>query len=182
MAIVVVSSKDLKPPYGRPCRYTPVVCGYWPVRIDARLGQQSELVVNDSENVMPRSTSERWTSGIAHSVSHRWSSVTIRRIEGRSVLLGHRGWTRLSVATSAASGPSEQANERGRACEPHRGRSVPRPGARLRNSLADDNRSGPGGVLRSVTIEDPSHGSKKGSANWTTPRSAGSSSASTRAW
>ena len=61
------------------------MCGYAPVRIDARLGQQSELVVNAREKFTPCSTSDPCTSGIAHSVSHRWSSVTISRIEGGSV-------------------------------------------------------------------------------------------------
>jgi hypothetical protein len=41
-------------------------------------------VVNDSVKVIPRSTRDRRTSGIAQSVSHRWSSVTINRIDGRS--------------------------------------------------------------------------------------------------
>ena len=52
----------MNPPNGRVWRYTPVVCGYSPVRIDARLGQQSELVVNDSEKLTPRSTRDRWVA------------------------------------------------------------------------------------------------------------------------
>ena len=150
MAIVVVSSNDLKPPYGGPCRYTPVVCGYWPVRIDARLGQQSELVVNDSENVTPRSTSERWTSGIDQSVSHRWSSVTISRIEGGSSSCAIAGAARHRVVTSAAReaeasrkalvGAPERAKKREGTGGRHRERSVPRPrcAAEKRSAMTTD--------------------------------------------
>ena len=48
-----------------------------------RLGQQSGLTTNASENVVPRFASSSRTCGMAHSVSHRWSSVTINRMLGR---------------------------------------------------------------------------------------------------
>ena len=48
----------------------------------ARLGQQSGFTTNASGNVTPRPASRSDRIGIAHRVSQRWSSVTIRTMSG----------------------------------------------------------------------------------------------------
>jgi hypothetical protein len=48
----------------------------------ARLGQQSGFTTNASGNVTPRAGERSERIGIAHSVSQRWSSVTIRTMSG----------------------------------------------------------------------------------------------------
>jgi hypothetical protein len=50
--------------------------------MDAREGQQSGLTTNAFEKVTPFATSSARTVGIAQSVSHRWSSVTMRTTLG----------------------------------------------------------------------------------------------------
>src|SRR5438132_5340016 len=69
------SLKAWKPPWGPTSEYTPVECEYSPVRMVARLGQHRELTRKALANVMPWATRSRCTIGMAHSVSHRWSSV-----------------------------------------------------------------------------------------------------------
>src|SRR6266542_2392800 len=48
-----------------------------------RLGQHRGLTTKAFEKVAPSATSSRRTSGMAHRVSHRWSSVRIRTMLGR---------------------------------------------------------------------------------------------------
>ena len=72
------------------------------MRIDARLGQQSGLLTNEFANETPRSISKRSTCGIDHSVSQRWSSVTIRSTDGRSLYArAGAGMNVTAVASSA---------------------------------------------------------------------------------
>ena len=49
----------------------------------ARLGQHSGLTAKYSSKVIPLSTSWDCTVSMAHSVSHRWSSVRIITMLGR---------------------------------------------------------------------------------------------------
>src|SRR5207248_5549671 len=65
--------------------------------------QHTGVVTNALENVTPWSASRCRTFGIANSVSHRWSSVTIRTRFGRSSLpAGGGGITLGNVAPSHA--------------------------------------------------------------------------------
>ena len=69
VAIVVASRKMWKPPYFPWFEYTPVVCEYWPVRMLARLGQQSGLTTKAFLKSTPWSTRSDWTFGISAIVS-----------------------------------------------------------------------------------------------------------------
>ena len=64
--------------------YTPLECEYWPVRMLARLGQQSGLETYPRSNEMPWPASSDTTVGIAETVSQRWSSVRISTTLGGS--------------------------------------------------------------------------------------------------
>src|SRR5207247_3823477 len=59
-----------------------VECEYSPVRMLARLGQQSELTTNMFVKSTPCSTSSDRTFGMAHRVSHRWSSARMNTMFG----------------------------------------------------------------------------------------------------
>src|SRR5262249_28779247 len=48
-----LSWKALKPPFGPSLLRTPVLCGYSPVKMDERDGQQSELLTTKSLNDVP---------------------------------------------------------------------------------------------------------------------------------
>src|SRR5262245_37346910 len=72
VAMLARSSKASNPPYP-PCDpfvHTPVVCEWWPVRIVARLGQQSGLGTKALGNATPLSAI-REAFGMPARVSHR---------------------------------------------------------------------------------------------------------------
>src|SRR5205823_12105330 len=81
-AIVDWSWNEWKPPNGSWFPHTPVWLEYCPVRIDARLGQQSESDTKPLVNVTPWADRSRCTFGMAASVSNRWSSVRISTMLG----------------------------------------------------------------------------------------------------
>src|SRR6266508_1248560 len=80
--MVSSSRNEANPPCGGVFFRTPVVWEYWPLRMLARLGQHSGFTTKLLVKVIPWPTSSDCTSGIASSVSHRWSSDRISTMLG----------------------------------------------------------------------------------------------------
>ena len=85
---MVASRKMWKPPYCPLFEYTPVVCEYWPVRMLARLGQQSGLTTKAFLKSTPWSTRSDWTFGISRD---RVVALVVGEDEDDAGLLPERG-------------------------------------------------------------------------------------------
>src|SRR5215204_6059455 len=89
VATVEASSPLFRNVCSPPFVTTPVLCGYWPLRIEALEGQHSDSLTYVFGSDIPRSRTRSLIWGIAFMVSCiGWSSVMTNRMLGRSVVAG----------------------------------------------------------------------------------------------
>ncbi len=92
------------------------MCEYWPVRIVARDGQQTEVVTNAFVNVIPCFASRFSTFVICETASQRWSSLRMTTMLGRLGAAGRAGRAEAppdaarTAKTAAAGAPKRRSD------------------------------------------------------------------------